>query len=269
MILAALAARVCIAHCRVSIDVVALCGEPRCMKARPIKPGFRPHCYVCGATDDLTDDHLPPRGFFPPTDRDNLITAPLCSTCHTPLAKMDENMRVWLAAAGGKSRAGHWIWKNKVMGSTFRRSPKLLAYIREKHFRPPVVDRQTGELAAGMLTFPQADAVPFIRRLTKGILYAFHPEYDYFTDNFAVAYRAPTDSVDDVVPLVSRLPQTARGNGVFRVWHGLTVDTQDAGACVYLFYEAVCFVCFYGKGETYKQRFAAGYKERDDLPEYL
>lgn len=237
-------------------------------EARPTKPEIRPHCYICASTDDLTDDHLPPRGFFPPTDRNYLITAPLCSRCHAPLVRMDENMRAWLAAAGGKSQAGHWIWENKVLGSTFRRSPKLLAYIREKHFRP-IVNRGTGELAAGVLTFPQADAVPFIRRLTKGILYAFHPEYDYFADSFAVVYRAPTDSMEDVLPLVSLLPQTARGNGVFRVWHGLTQDGQDAGACVYLFYEAVCFVCFYGKGERFKQKFDTGYKEASGLPEHL
>jgi hypothetical protein len=177
-------------------------------------------------------------------------------------------MRAWLAAAGGKSSAGHWIWKNKVLGSTFQRSPKLLSYIREKHFRP-ILNKQTGELAAGLLTFPQADAVPFIRRLTKGILYAFHPEYDYFADHFAVVYRAPTDSMDDVLQLVSLLPQAARGNGVFRVWHGLAQDTQDAGACVYLFYEAVCFVCSYGKLETFKQKFDPGYKEASRLPEHL
>jgi hypothetical protein len=75
--------------------------------------------------------------------------------------------------------------------------------------------------------------------------------------------------MDDVLPLVSLLPQTARGNGVFRVWHGLTLDTQDAGTCVYLFYEAVCFVCFYGRRETFKQKFEPGYKEASGLPAHL
>jgi hypothetical protein len=35
-------------------------------------------------------------------------------------------MRVWIAAAAAAtSRDARWIWKNKVMGSTFKRSPKL------------------------------------------------------------------------------------------------------------------------------------------------
>jgi hypothetical protein len=231
------------------------------------KPAIRPHCYICGATNDLTDDHLPPKGFFPPHDRKDLITAPLCAGCHDPLKKGDETMRAWLAA-GGKSAAGKWIWKNKVMGSTFQRSPKLLSHIREKHFRM-LVNQNTGQAAAGLITFPQADAVPFIRRLTKGCLYAFHPEYDYFSDYFAIEYRQLPDSMDDILALASTLPQIARGNGVFRVWHGLTIDTNDAGACVFLFYEAICFVCFFSKRETFKQEFGPGYKERGDLPEFL
>jgi hypothetical protein len=238
-------------------------------KKPPIKPEKRPHCYICGATDDLSDDDLPPKGFFPPNDRKDLIKAPLCRPCHKPLAKGDETMRAWLAAAGGKSQAGKWIWENKVMGSTFRRSPELLKYIREKHFQF-LVNRETGEAAAGVLTFPQADAVPFIRRLTKGCLYTFHPDYDYFSDHFAIEYRqASQRAVDDLAPLVKLLPQEARGDGVFRVWHGLAIDTKEAGACAFVFYEAVCFVCFFGRGGQFKQQFPAGYKERDDLPPHL
>jgi hypothetical protein len=238
------------------------------VNTRPIKPTSRPHCYICGATDFLTDDHLPPKGFFPPQDRDNLLTAPLCDSCHRPWKKIDERMRAWLAAAGDNSDAGKWIWKNKVLGSTFQRSPKLRSYIRERHFQP-ILHRGTGEIAAGLLTFPQADAIPFIRRLTKGLLYTFHPEYDYFSDYFAVAYRAPTDSLEDVLPLASLLSPVARGNGVFRVWHGITAETENAGVCIYRFYERVCFVCFHGKLDAFKQEFDAGLKESTGLPEFL
>jgi hypothetical protein len=42
----------------------------------------------------LTDDHLSPEGFFEDDDKDNLLTAPLCSNCHPPLSKDDAAMRV-------------------------------------------------------------------------------------------------------------------------------------------------------------------------------
>jgi hypothetical protein len=58
----------------------------------------RPHCYICGTTENLTKDHIPLKGFFPPGDCANLITAPLCCNCHSPFANMDEQMRVWISA---------------------------------------------------------------------------------------------------------------------------------------------------------------------------
>ena len=179
-------------------------------------------------------------------------------------------MRAWLAAAAGTSEAGKWIWQNKVLGSTFRRSPKLLAHIREKHLRPIRLNTETGEIGGAVFTMPQGRAVPFIRRLTKGILYTFDPEYDYFPDWFTVDYRLPTpEAVEIMKELVTHLPQVAVGDGVFRVWHGITADTQDAGVCVYLFYDAVCFVCFHGKSDIYRQAFDEGYEEEAGLPEHL
>src|ERR1700720_4126703 len=137
----------------------------------PIKPAARPHCYICGSLEKLTDDHIPPEGFFPPSQGKDLLTAPLCESCHRPLTKMDEKMRVWCSSDGQASAAGKWIWKNAVVGSTFKRSPKLLDHIREKQFRR-VVD-QAGNLIGGLLTIPQGCPIPFIRRLTKGVLYSF------------------------------------------------------------------------------------------------
>jgi hypothetical protein len=227
----------------------------------------RPRCYICCATEKLTDDHLPPKGFFPPKERENLITAPLCDKCHKTFTKVDETMRAWLSAAGGKSDAGKWIWKNKVMGSSFRRSPRLLAHIRKRHFQP-IFDQTTGNMKGGLITYPQANAIPFIRRLTKGLLYTLHPEYDYHSDYFAVDYQLPTrESISVIGELVSKLPRIAKGNGVFRVWHGIVSETHDAGVCVYLFYDAVCFLCFFGKHEQFKQRFENGYEEQGFPPQ--
>jgi len=237
---------------------------------RPQKPQERPHCYICGQLNELTDDHLPPKGFFPPTNRENLITAPLCSSCHDPLKKTDEAMRVWLAAAAGVSSAGKWIWQNKVLGSTFRRSPKLRWNIQQRYFRPIYSGIKNGEIVAGIFTIPQGRAVPFIRRLTKGLLYSFYPDYNYFADFFTVNYELPTqERVQIVSQLAQNLSAVQVGDGVFRVWHGITADTGDAGAWVYLFYEAVCFVCFHGKSDMYAQKFEDNYEEEKGLPPAL
>jgi hypothetical protein len=134
----------------------------------------RPRCYICGTTENLSKDHIPPKGFFPPNDYENFITAPLCYSCHSPFANMDEQMRVWISAgAAATSENAKWIWKNKVMNSTFKRSPKLRKYIAEKHFREMSVETPSGSVVADVMTMPQSQVHPFIRRLTKGFLYSF------------------------------------------------------------------------------------------------
>ena len=141
------------------------------VQSNPIRPSQRPHCYICATEKNLTDDHVPPKGFFPPDDRKNLITAPLCENCHMPLKNTDEAMRVWIAAgAAGTSGVGAWIWKHKVLGSTFKRSPKLRENIK-KYLQEMVIKTEDGLLTpVDVLKMPQGRVIPFIRRLTKGLL---------------------------------------------------------------------------------------------------
>ena len=91
----------------------------------PAKPPRRPHCYICGSTADLTDDHIPPKSFFPIGQRENLFTADCCKDCHRRLSMDDEAARLWLSSAASASLAGKWIWHNEAFPS-LQRKPKLL-----------------------------------------------------------------------------------------------------------------------------------------------
>jgi hypothetical protein len=228
----------------------------------------RPHCYICGATQNLTKDHIPPKGFFPPDDCENLITAPLCCNCHSPFANMDEQMRVWISAgAAAASEKAKWIWKNKVVNSTFKRSPKLRKFIAEKHFRKMSVETISGPVVADVMTMPQSQVHPFIRRLTKGFLYSFYPDHDYFADNFNVVYQPePSKAVE----LATKLSSCSFGKDVCRIWHGITKDNTKCGVWIFLFYSAACFVCFHGDSNLITpQQMHEGYKENSNLPPKL
>jgi 5-methylcytosine-specific restriction endonuclease McrA len=55
-------------------------------------------CAYCHATDDLTDDHIPPQNLFPkprPSNL-NLITVPACRKCNGSASKDDEYFRYCL-----------------------------------------------------------------------------------------------------------------------------------------------------------------------------
>jgi len=204
------------------------------------KPEKRPHCYICGAIENLTDDHLQTIGFFHPDDAKDLITAPLCSKCHRPLAKDDEIMRMWMSADSKASARGKWIFQTKIVRSTIPRSPKLL-----ENIQPYLKPFKIGSLSGAIFNMPQSRAIPFIRRLTKGLLYTLYPDYDYFPDYFSVSYELPAPkTLATIKKLTSALSPLQRGEGTFQVWHGITIDTGDSGAWVYVFYEAVCFFVY-------------------------
>jgi 5-methylcytosine-specific restriction endonuclease McrA len=228
----------------------------------------RPHCYICGATQNLTDDHIPPKALFPPESRENLTTAPLCCGCHSPFTKMDEQMRLWISAgAYATSENANWIWKNKVVNKTFKRSPKLRKYIAKKHLRKMSVETPSGPVVADVITMPQSQVHPFIRRLTKGFLYSFYPDHDYFADNFNVFYQ-PDVSV--AVELATKLSSCSFGKDVCRIWHGLTKDNTKSGVWIFLFYGAACFVCFHGDSNLIpSQPTDEGYREDSNLPPKL
>jgi hypothetical protein len=229
----------------------------------------RPHCYICGETQNLTKDHIPPKGFFPQDTRKDLITAPLCRDCHSPFTNMDEQMRVWISAgAYATSENAKWIWKNKVVKETFKRSSKLRKYIVEKHFRKMSVETLTGPVLADIMTMEQGNVHPFIRRLTKGFIYSFYPDHDYSEDNFNVVYQP---ELSEAVELAKKLSSRSFGEDVCRIWHGLAEDDNTkCGVWIFLFYGAVCFVCFHGdRNLITSQQTEEGDKENSNLPPKL
>lgn len=58
--------------------------------SQPKKVG---RCAYCAETRPLTDDHIPPRNFFPKPRSSNLVTVPCCETCQVGWSKDDEYFR--------------------------------------------------------------------------------------------------------------------------------------------------------------------------------
>lgn len=58
-------------------------------------------CVYCGFQGPVTDDHVPPRSFYPKAPPKNLITVPSCETCNKTFAKDDDYARLVLTTAEG------------------------------------------------------------------------------------------------------------------------------------------------------------------------
>lgn len=196
-------------------------------------------CYLCGATENLTRDHIPPVGFFVPPLPDDLITVPCCRNCNDAFANDDEAARAFLSAYRWQSEKGMWIWKNKVVGSTLKRSPKLAGHIRASLLPLPVKTDKGVEIMPA-IQFPVERMNRWMIRITRGLLAKFYPEIDSSSMNFDVQQITPSQEIADFMFETMKYDQ--RGDGVFRFWRGVVADDPDStGIWSYVFYDGMCF----------------------------
>jgi hypothetical protein len=147
-------------------------------------------------------------------------------------------MRVWLGAAASRSASGNQIWRERVVGRTFQRSPALRASFAQSAVR--VLADQKGILfPAVAITISDERADRYLVRIVKGLLTHFYPDFDYSAHRFKVDHLMPRP--DDIAMLFSRFAYVERGEGVFRVFHGVIPD-PPVGFWFLAFYDWACFL---------------------------
>lgn len=69
-------------------------------------------CAYCGSSENLTDDHVPPKNLFRKPRPSNLISVPACPFCHSETSKDDEHFRIKVCfrddAGDHPSANGNW-----------------------------------------------------------------------------------------------------------------------------------------------------------------
>ncbi len=203
-------------------------------------------CYLCGAVENLTRDHIPPESFFISPRPSNLITVPCCRSCNASYAKDDEATRAWFSSHLGASRAGNWILQNKVIPGVIKHSPAfrntMLASMKDIR-----IHTEDGDIEAIRLTIPFARVERFIIRITKGLLTHYFPDYNYSKDWFRVAHiPSRTDALEKIQPIRDSLEYDERGHGIFQFRRGL-MPSKQSGVWLLLFYESVSFLVQHSK----------------------
>ena len=123
-------------------------------------------CYLCASLENLTRDHVPPRGFFPPPLPSNLITVPCCNSCNHGYSLDDEAVRLWLSAAYGASKAGEWILEHKAS----KKTPKLIDALLTSIEEVKLLTVEHGEVDVERYEVPSDRIERFVIRVTKGLL---------------------------------------------------------------------------------------------------
>lgn len=196
-------------------------------------------CYLCGATENLTRDHIPPKNLFPSPKPNNLITVWCCKKCNEKFSLIDESFRVFTSSVINRSKSGSWIWDNKVMGSSFKRSPKL-KQVTIKSLVPLQTEINGIKIQQTGMTYPVKKTRKYLVRLTKGFTKHFNPEIDYSHARFRINNIIPNQQIVDM--LYQKYFYVERGDGVFRMWRMFVKDMGVKSLWVYVFYDGLMFM---------------------------
>jgi hypothetical protein len=200
-------------------------------------------CYLCGASENLTRDHIPPKGFFPPPRPSNLITVPCCHTCNQNYSLDDEAARLWFSAHLGASKAGEWIVENRAS----KRSPALIQSLLATMEETKLLTVENGVIDVTRFEIPVNRIEKFIIRVTKGLLTHSFPDYDYVKAIFDVKHIPQTvDNLSKLEPLKNMLRYDYRGDEVIQYRGGIT-ESKQSGVWILLFYGAVLFAVSHTK----------------------
>lgn len=197
------------------------------------------NCYLCNSTKNLTKDHIPPKNLFPFPKPANLITVWCCKECNGKFSLIDESFRVFTSSVINRSKSGEWIWNNKVMESSFKRSPKL-KQATIKSLITIQAEINGIKVQESGITYPVEKTKEYLVRLTKGFTRYFNPEIDYSHAKFEVSKIIPNQQIIDM--LYQKFFYVEKGNGVFRMWRMFVKDMGVKSVWVYVFYDGLMFM---------------------------
>lgn len=204
-------------------------------------------CYLCGGTNSITNDHVPPKGFFPEPRPSNLITVPCCARCNNAFSKDDEAVRTWLCAVIGATSAGEWILKNKVVPGVMTRSPAFRESLLSSMRDTKLLTEENGLIDVASFAIDADRVERFVLRIAKGLLSFYYPDYDYSQDTFSLRFVEPTrDNLNNLDTVKDDLRYDFRGDGVIQYRFGLT-DTRRSGIWIIVFYGATIFLVHHAK----------------------
>jgi hypothetical protein len=217
-------------------------------------------CVYCGSTEDLTDDHVPPKTLFPKPRPSNLITVRSCRECNEGASKDDEYFRLMLSM---RHDTGDYPEVKKILPSIYRSLQKPAKKGFQQALFNSIGDMDIVSGGGIYLGTAQGYDVNLVRldrvaaRITLGLFY--HRFGKCLPANFHVtAYSADgLNNVDADVKqrLIKIFDEVTRnephifGDGVFAYWYQQVQSHDMMGVWVLVFYRRVVFLCLVAPNE--------------------
>lgn len=206
-------------------------------------------CYLCGATENLTRDHIPPKGLFPKPRPSNLYTVLCCFECNNGASQEDEYFRVATSSLINAHPTGKTSFK-RVVESTIpsRRISRQIAKLRD-NVEPVTLRTPDGDIEARRHGFDASTICRVLVRITKGLLAASNPELDTSNLDFEITHidQFLTDSLKKA-GVTNHFTRWSVGEGVYTNYCAASAEDYGRGIMVHVFYGAAVWMVRYHSG---------------------
>jgi hypothetical protein len=201
------------------------------------------NCVYCNLQESTTDDHVPPKSFFPKPRPSNLITVPSCFDCNSG-AGMDEEffLATFMFSNAGVSEAGQKLWSEKL-NRMYDKNIGLRRKIAD-HLEQTSLYTPTGiYLGRGMtINTDEKRFGSVVNKILKG-LYFF--EYDQPLPNNAEITTIFMNLQDNFEPVKRVAPELKFGsktwNGIFEYRFNRLADDPSGSIWMFRFWGQAYF----------------------------
>ncbi|MBT4483019.1 MAG: hypothetical protein HOC71_04995 [Candidatus Latescibacteria bacterium] len=196
-------------------------------------------CFLCGSTNGLTRDHIPPKNLFKPPLPTDLITVPSCKKCNESYQLDEEYFRTFVATQGYNNKIGKWVWNNKVINSTLKRSPALNTELLKN-----IINIDTYSLGGiylgkqNSIVYDKKRINSVVEKICRGLFSHHHPEINI------TGMKCKINMVNvnnETIKNLSSLKIRSIGKDTFIYWYGFSNKNLYDSFWAFLFYTRTMF----------------------------
>lgn len=203
-------------------------------------------CIYCGATEPITQDHVPPECLFPDPKPAGLVTVPACQSCNASYGLDDEYFRNLLAAGVAGHPLGDAIWA-KTLRSFERRPPIKAAMIRSltRIERVTPAGVYVGSFVGAKIDFARVERV--VIRIVRGLLWHHYRRTPPVDSRFTVRtdqdlMQFPREAIHSLREVFNECSRASIGGTAFEYLHAIPLDEPDASMWWMQFFGRINFM---------------------------
>ncbi len=210
-------------------------------------------CVYCGASSDLTKDHVPPKALFP-KPRPKLITVPCCRDCNSSFQRDDVYFSQMLIRREDLAKNKDIIKLIPNIKKSYLR-PEQAAFTQSIQRNAIAVQKVTSSglyIGTGVAYIvDERRIVNVIERITKGLFYndkGYHLPFNYTIRCITEDYysRLKIDEQQEInnkfiIPFTKINPKEI-GENIFKYYVYFTEEDNNCSVWLFVFYKTVGFL---------------------------